>query len=102
MILDHLARIPLAAAATTVNLDLEAVKPGPGEPLVCLATGIGGDLTILHAATDTTATEVLMVVDATEAVEFRLPSSTMQFVQATAAEITGEVNITLEGNQTNV
>lgn len=98
MILDALAEIPVNAVAGTDTLDLDAIRPGPGEAIVCWARGVGGDLIINHAATSVAGSQ-LMVVDATEDVEFRLPSNALQFVQGVAAA--GEIHVTLEGNQTN-
>lgn len=97
MILDAMAIIPGTGGDT--NLDLDAVRPGPGEPIVCWAQGVGGTLVINGSAADEAPATPVITIDATEDVEFRLPSNCPRYVAGDHA--TGEVFVTLEGNQTN-
>lgn len=97
MILDNEAEL-----TTATGFDLEAVRPGPGEPIHLWAAGVGGSLAITmgeDAPEAEGATIPCITVDATEDVEFELPSNTLQFIAAVFG--TGTVNIILEGAQTN-
>ena len=93
MILDHLAELTTAQA-----FDLDAVRPGPGKPIKMYAAGVGGSLAITTGATDAAA-DALITVDATDDVEFELPSNTLQFIKATFAQ--GSVNVVMDA-QTNL
>lgn len=101
MILDALAEVPVETAPTADSyLDLDAVRPGPGEPIVLWASGVGGALDIQHSVTGSGAPAgSIITVDASEDMEFRLPSNVGRYIQANAAA--GAVYVTLEGNQTN-
>jgi len=95
---------------SAVAIQLGSVKPeragsvykgGPGEPIVCIATGVTADVVVTHGATNAAADPLTTVVCGGEdLVEFRLPSTTLTWVMFTFAD--GAVNIVLEGNQTNV
>ena len=93
MILDHLAELTTAQA-----FDLDAVRPGPGKPIKMYASGVGGSLAITTGATNAAA-DALITVDATDDVEFELPSNTKQFIMATFAQ--GSVNVVMDA-QTNL
>ena len=93
MILDKLAEL-----TTAVAFDLDAVRPGPGNPIKMYATGVGGPLVVTCGA-DTAAADACITVDATEPVEFELPSNTKQFIKATFA--TGNVYVVMDA-QTNL
>ena len=85
---------------TAVALDLGPKRPGPGKPIKCIATNVALNVVVTTGATNTAA-DSLMTVECggADLVEFELPSSTLEFVMFTFAD--GEVNIVLEGNQTN-
>lgn len=93
MILDSQAEL-----TTAVAFDLGSQKPGPGNPIKLWAAGVGGSLVITTGATDT-ALDALITVDATNDLEFELPSNTLQYIIATFA--TGTLNVILPGAQTN-
>lgn len=79
--------------ATTVALDLEALRPGPGQPIKMFADlDADGDLVITHGATVTAAT-ALMTVACAGITEFHLPSSTLRWIKAT---FTGNVGIVMD------
>lgn len=79
--------------ATTVAFDLGNVRPGPGKPIKMFAQGVGGSLVITMGATDTAA-DACITVDATNDVEFHLPSNTLQYIIATFA--TGSVGVVMD------
>ena len=93
MILDKLAELTTATA-----FDLETVRPGPGKPIKMYASGVGGSLVITTGDTDVAA-DALITVDATNSVEFELPSNTKRYIIATFAA--GSVNVVLDA-QTNM
>lgn len=100
MILDNEAKL-----VTATGFDLEAVRPGPGNPIKMFATGHGAGA-VLTVTTGVDAAEAegasvpctTATCDADGSVEFELPSTTLQFIAAEFA--VGEINITLAGNQT--
>ena len=95
MILDNELAIVSATA-----LDLESVRPGPGNPIKCFASGVTLDITITTGATAAAAGDLQVVTGNPDGiVEFELPSSTLKFVMFTFAD--GEVYIVLPGVQTN-
>lgn len=84
--------------ATTVALDLEAVRPGPGKPIKMWAKlDVDGDLVITMGDTDTAA-DPCITVACVGLTEFELPSTTLQYIKST---FTGRVAATLCGVQTN-
>ena len=88
MLLDSLTQL-----ATTVAFDLEAVRPGPGQPIKCYALlDADGDLTITQGATSTAA-DALMVVACVGITEFYLPSTVLQFIKSTFA---GQVGVVMD------
>ena len=87
------------AIATTVALDLGPKKPGPGNPIKCIATGVTLNVVVTTGATDTAAGALTTVeCGGADLVEFELPSNTLQFVKFAFAD--GAVNIILPGAQT--
>ena len=94
MILDNDAKL-----VTTVAFDLGSVRPGPGNPIKMYASGVAGSLVITQGATNAAA-DACITVDATNAIEFELPSNTLQYIKATFGS--GEVNFVLPGTQTAV
>lgn len=97
MILDKEGQLITATA-----FDLKTVAPGPGNPVKMIVTGMNaGNLAVTHCATTGgtyTACTTVTVQNDGDLVEFELPSNTLQFIKATFT--TGEVYITLPGNQT--
>lgn len=97
MILDKMTEL-----VTTVALDLEAVRPGPGEPIKLFSTGNAAseDIVVTTCATEGGVYTACVTAecDLTGDVEFALPSSTLGFIKAT---FTGRTFVTLSGNQTN-
>ena len=85
---------------TAVAFDLGTVRPGPGKPIKCIATGVTLNVAITTGPA-TGAESSLMTVECggADLVEFELPSNTEQFIVPTFAD--GAVDIVLEGNQTN-
>lgn len=90
--------------ATTVALDLDTVRPGPGKPIIMFASGMPAATAVIITDCDTVggtyASVVEVVTDASGTAEFRLPSSTRQFIKSTFAA--GAINVVMEGNQTNL
>lgn len=84
--------------ATTVALDLETLRPGPGEPITLWATGVGGDL-VFTTGDAVAAADDLITVDAANDVEFYLPSNTKRWIKGTFAA--GKVYVVLDA-QTNL
>lgn len=77
----------LAYDGTPESLDLETVRPGPGEPIKCFIIGsatLAGctGISILDAAVLPADEPVMTVVDnpAGKTIEFQLPSNILQFV----------------------
>lgn len=93
MILDNETRLTTATA-----FDLNVEKPGAGNPICLFASGVGGSLVVTTGATSGAATDACITVDATNDVEFALPSNTQQFIRATFAQ--GTVEVVLD-SQTN-
>lgn len=100
MILDALAQITVAAP-----LDLEAVRPGPGEPIVLTAVGQtpGAVITITTAddnagAPGTPAGLTTATVGADGSVQFELPSTAKQWVITD----TDTIHVVLKNAQTNL
>ena len=97
MILDHYAEL-----TTATPFDLGAKKPGPGEPIVMYASGMTPGAQVAVATSATSGGAYVNVADATVGadgtVEFRLPSTTLQWIQSTFAG--GALNIVMEGTQT--
>ena len=86
---------------TATPFDLETVSPGPGEPITMVAVGIDASLAITHCDTvDGTYTALMTVLAPAGTLEFRLPSNTQQFIQATFAA--GDLMVSVPGNQTAV
>lgn len=90
---------------TATGLDLESVRPGPGEPIKMFGTGLAADtlLVVTHGTSAALAegglTECVTVTsDADGQVEFELPSTTLQWIAAVFAQ--GTLAVTLAGNQT--
>lgn len=81
-----------------VPFNLGPVRPGPGKPIKMWATGVGGSVVITTGDTDAAA-DALITVDATNDVEFELPSNTLQYINATFAS--GELGVIMAGAQTN-
>ncbi len=69
--------------------DLGVDRPGPGNPIKLFAQGVGGNVTVTTGATNAAA-DALITVDATNDVEFELPSGTKRWIKATFAA--GSVN----------
>lgn len=83
---------------TTVALDLETVRPGPGKPIKLWANlDADGDLVITMGATNAAA-DACITVACVGITEFELPSSTLRWIKSTFA---GRVAVTLCGVQTN-
>ena len=79
--------------ATTVALDLETVRPGPGQPIKMFADlDADGDLVITHGATSTPIT-ALMTVACVGVTEFFLPSTVLQYIAST---FTGNVGVVMD------
>jgi len=93
MILDDMAKLTSATA-----FDLETVRPGPGQPIKMMAIGVGGSLAVTTGDT-TAAADACVTVDATNTVEFELPSNVKRYIEATFAS--GDVYVILPGAQTN-
>lgn len=100
MILDALAEL-----TTATGFDLEAVRPGPGNPIKMFASGMTpGAAVAITMGDDAAAAEGGLepctdaIVGANGSVEFHLPSTTKQFIACTFAA--GALNIVLDG-QTN-
>lgn len=116
MFVDKLAMIEAAAT----GFDLEAVRPGPGEPILLtvindsvvndgVVTGpIGAaDMAITHGDDQAGAEgglDALMTVEvlADTVQEFRLPASTKRWIAITALPANAIVAVSLEGVQTNL
>jgi len=78
-------------------LDLGTKRPGPGNDISMFAQGVGGSLVITTGDTNAAA-DALITVDATNDVEFDLPSETKRYIKATFAA--GTVGI-VDTAQTN-
>ncbi len=87
--------------ATGVALDLEAVSPGPGKPIKCVATNVAANV-VITSGPSTGLESALITVECGGAVhvEFELPSNTEQFIVPTF--LSGQVDIVLAGVQTNL
>lgn len=84
--------------ATGVALDLEAIRPGPGQPIKLWANlDADGDLVITMGPTNAAAGSCITVA-CVGITEFELPSSTERWIMSTFA---GRVAVTLAGVQTN-
>lgn len=85
------------------DLDLEAVRPGPGEPIrVWLVDDTAEAITVSHGdAVGTEATLLVLTVAADEITELELPSSTKRYVRFTPAAGTIDGGVSLAGVQTN-
>ena len=97
MIRDHEAEL-----VTDIGFDLGPVRPGPGNPIKFWATGVGAVLIFtmgVDAAEAEAGTVPCITVDATDDVEFELPSNTQQFIATTFGS--GDVGAILPGAQTN-
>ena len=78
----------LAFGGTPESLDLEAVRPGPGQPIKCFFTTLttltaATGISILDAAVlpaDEAVMSITGIPAAGETIEFDLPSSVLQFV----------------------
>ena len=115
MFVDKMALIEVAAT----GFDLEAVRPGPGEPILLtvvndsvvndgVVTGaIGAADMAITQGDDQAAAEggldALLTVEvlAGEVQEFRLPASTKRWIAVTALPANSIVAVSLEGVQTN-
>ena len=87
--------------ATTVAFDLQATRPGPGEPLLMVAIGVDASLVITMSDTEGgTYTACTTVLAPAETFEFHLPSNTKRWIKATFA--TGDLMVSLPGTQTAV
>lgn len=88
--------------ATGVALDLESVRPGPGQPIKMWALlDTDDDLEITMGTTAALAVAgatTCITVACSGITEFELPSSTLQFV---ATDFTGQVAVSLTGIQTS-
>ncbi len=90
----------LTELATGVALDLESVRPGPGNAIkLAVILDTPGDLTITDGATDTAADDLMVVSCTDQPTEVHLPSTTAQFIKAT---FTGRVFVSLCGIQSNM
>ena len=78
-------------------LDLGTARPGPGNPLRVFAIGVGGSL-VVTTGDDDTAADDLITVDASEDMEFELPSNTKRYIMASFSQ--GQVGI-VDTSQTN-
>jgi hypothetical protein len=86
---------------TTVAFDLEAVSPGPGEPIKLMAIGVSGSVVVTTCATTGGSyTALTTVLGPAGVLEFELPSNTLQFIKATFSA--GTVEVALPGVQTAV
>ena len=92
---------------TATALDLEAVRPGSGEPIKMFASGMTPAAVVTVTTGDDAAEAeggtipcTTAVIGAKGSVEFELPSTTKQFIACTFAG--GDLNVTLAGNQTAV
>lgn len=115
MILDNetLFADDLAHDGTPETLDLETVRPGPGEQLRVFVTGsadLAGctGISVLDAAVAPADEAVMTVTDSPtgKTIEFDLPSNILQFVTialvGTTSAGTFTAGIVLPGNQTNL
>lgn len=82
-----------AELATTVAFDLDAVRPGPGQPIKMFANlNAAGDLVITTGATSAAAGD-LITVACDGITEFELPSTTERYIKATFA---GDVGVVMD------
>lgn len=102
MILDHELQM-----TTATGLDLEALRPGPGEPIKMYASGMTpAALVTVTMGIDKASAEAgagpctTATVGPKGNVEFELPSTTLQWIACAFAA--GAINVTLAGNQTAV
>jgi hypothetical protein len=116
MLVDKLTVIDAAAT----GFDLEAVRPGPGEPIIMtvindsvvndgVVTGdIGAlDMAVTHGDDQAAAEgglDTLITVEVLAGIvqEFRLPASTKRWVAITALPANAVVAVSMEGVQTNL
>lgn len=103
----------LAYDGSPGEIDLESIRPGPGEPIKCFISG-SADLagctgfSILDAAVSPADEAVLDITDnpVGKVIEFDLPSNILRFVTiALVGTVTAgsfSAGIVLPGNQTNL
>lgn len=114
MILDKLTMFAdgLAHNGASTVLDLETLRPGPGQPIKCFIQG-SADLagctgfTVTDGATNAAAGALITHVAslAGNLVEFEIPSDAAQFVKVTLTGSTSagtwSAGVVLAGSQTN-